>query len=164
MNRTVLIIGGTSGLGRSLAEIYCEENWTVGIIGRREDLLQDFQHKYPKNARICKLDIGTEMVSEKITAFIHQLGKVDLFIFTASIIHFNADLELVKEMKTLSVNIIGFTRVMNVAYDHCKKNNYGQIAVVTSIAQVRGNKIAPAYNASKAYQSNYTEDIRVKLK
>ena len=46
----------------------------------------------------------------------------------------------------------------------CKKNNYGQIAVVTSIAQVRGNKIAPAYNASKAYQSNYTEGLRVKLK
>lgn len=164
MNRKILIIGGTSGLGRKLAELYCLDNCLVGIVGRREALLHDFQKLYPQNTRICHADISSGEADKRIAAFIDELGGFDIFIFTASVIHFNDTLDLKKELDTLGTNINGFTRTVNTAYNYCKKNNKGQIVIVTSVAASRGNKTAPAYNASKAFQSKYTEGIRLKIR
>ena len=164
MKRKILIVGGTSGLGRKLAGLYCKEDCMVGIVGRRENLLKDFQKEYPGNSKICHADISKEDAGNKIAAFIDELGGFDIFILTASVIHFNESLELKKELETIGINIHGFTQIINTAYHYCKKNNKGQIVIVTSVAASRGNKTAPAYNASKAYQSFYTEAIRLKIK
>ena len=164
MKRKILIVGGTSGLGRKMAEFYCKEDCIVGIVGRRELLLKDFQKQFPGNAKICQADISTEDAGERIATFIDELGGFDIFILTASVIHFNESLELNKEMDTININIKGFIQTINTAYHYCKKNNKGQIVIVTSVAASRGNKTAPAYNASKAFQSFYTEGIRLKMK
>jgi short-subunit dehydrogenase len=41
--RRAIIIGATSGIGRSLAEILVREGYLVGITGRREELLESIQ-------------------------------------------------------------------------------------------------------------------------
>ena len=41
MKRKVIIVGATSGLGRGIAETYISRGWTVGVAGRRENLLQE---------------------------------------------------------------------------------------------------------------------------
>jgi len=41
--RKAIIIGATSGIGKSLSEILLHEGYVVGITGRREELLQDLQ-------------------------------------------------------------------------------------------------------------------------
>jgi short-subunit dehydrogenase len=41
---------------------------------------------------------------------------------------------------------------------------YGQIACTSSIASIRGNSHAPAYSASKAFESNYMEGLYFKAK
>src|SRR5436189_3491001 len=164
MNKKILIIGGTSGLGRKLAELYCRDNCMVGVVGRRKELLYDIKKQCPEHAHICQADISREEADKIISAFIDELGGFDIFIFTASVIHFNETLEIKKELDTISTNIEGFTRMINLAYNYCKKNNKGQIVIVTSVAASRGNKTAPAYNASKAFQSHYTEGIRLKMR
>lgn len=164
MNRKILIIGGTSGLGRKLAELYCKENCLVGILGRRKALLQEFAKLYPNQAKICHADISSEDAEQRISDFIDEMGGFDIFICTASVIHFNNEMDLKTELDTLATNINGFTKSIQAAYKYCKKNNKGQIVIVTSVAAGRGNKTAPAYNASKAFQSSYTEGIRLKIK
>ena len=163
MKRNILIIGGTSGLGRKLAELYCKEDCLVGILGRRLALLQEFAELYPHQAKICHADISTQGAEQRINDFIDEMGGFDIFICTASVIHFNDELDLKTELDTLGTNINGFTKTINAAYNYCKKNNNGQIVIVTSVAASRGNKTAPAYNASKAFQSKYTEGIRLKI-
>jgi short-subunit dehydrogenase len=54
--------------------------------------------------------------------------------------------------------------VLNTAWHYFKEKGNGHIVAVTSIAAARGNKAAPAYNASKAFQSNYLEALRVMSK
>ena len=39
--KKIIIIGATSGIGRGLAEVYSQEDYLIGITGRRENLLEE---------------------------------------------------------------------------------------------------------------------------
>ena len=39
--KKIIIIGATSGIGRGLAEVYSQEDYLIGITGRRENILEE---------------------------------------------------------------------------------------------------------------------------
>lgn len=158
---TILIVGGTSGLGRKLAELYAAEGAIVGIVGRRKHLLEEISQS--TNIKTFQLDISTPECSNRISNIIQDLGGIDTLILAASIVEFNPALELEIEEKTLAVNVNGFAAVVNAGYHYFLQKEEGHLVTITSIAAARGNKTAPAYNASKAFQASYTEGIRLKL-
>ena len=43
----IIIIGGTSGIGRKMAEMYAAEGNIVGITGRRNELLEEIKNPIP---------------------------------------------------------------------------------------------------------------------
>ncbi len=50
----------------------------------------------------------------------------------------------------------------NVAFNYFEKKGSGHIVGISSIAALRGASDSPAYNASKAYMSNYLQGLRQK--
>lgn len=56
----------------------------------------------------------------------------------------------------------GFVAMVNVAFKYFVKRGVGHIVGISSIASLRGNGSAPAYNASKSFVSNYLEGLRQK--
>src|SRR5437667_10623984 len=164
MNKKILIVGGTSGLGRKLAELYIAEGFVVGIVGRRETLLHEIKQQFPDNLEILKADISESNAQEVLMNFINRMGGMDIFILTASIGEFNEELSLEKELNAVDTNVRAYITALNVAWHYFRQRGNGHIVAVTSIAAARGNKTAPAYNASKAFQSNYIEGLRIKSK
>ena len=49
-----------------------------------------------------------------------------------------------------------------IFYFKSVRQGYGQIALTSSIAALRGNSWAPSYSASKAFMSNYAEGLNIK--
>src|SRR4029077_8447639 len=49
-------------------------------------------------------------------------------------------------------------------FNYFEEQGYGQLATTSSVASARGNSYAPAYSASKAFQSIYFEGLYMKLK
>ena len=92
------------------------------------------------------------------------LKGIDIIIVAASIIRFNNDLQSEPEKETIAINVKGYTNVLNTAWQYFKEKGIGHIVGITSIAAARGNKIAPAYHASKSFQSIYLESLRIKAK
>jgi len=164
MNKKILIVGGTSGLGRKLAELYIAEGFVVGIVGRRETLLHEIKQQFPDNLEILKADISESNAQEVLMNFINRMGGMDIFILTASIGEFNEELSLEKELNAVDTNVRAYITALNVAWHYFRQRGNGHIVAVTSIAAARGNKTAPAYNASKAFQSNYIDGLRIKSK
>lgn len=162
MQKKILIIGSSSGLGQRLAELYAAENCRVGIVARREYLLKEIQQKFPDQISILKSDINDINISTEINNFIQSMNGIDICIITASVATFNSALDIAIETKTVETNVMGFIKVVNVIWHHFKEKGFGQIAGVTSIAAARGNKMVPAYHASKSFQSLYLESLRVK--
>lgn len=60
------------------------------------------------------------------------------------------------------LNVNAFTEIVNWTYNYFQNQGKGYLVGISSIAGIRGSGIAPAYNASKAYQINYLEGLRQK--
>jgi short-subunit dehydrogenase len=163
MQETILIVGGTSGLGRGLCELYCTLGSKVGVVGRRQALIDELEKQFPAQVTGFTYDISQNDCTKSITAFIQQLGGIDKLVLTASVVQANPAFNFTEEEQTLAVNVNGFAAVLNAGYHYFSKKGCGHIIAVTSIAAARATNKTLAYNASKAFQSLYTEGLRLKL-
>ena len=60
MNKKIIIIGATSGIGREVALVYIAQGWTVGVAGRREAELESLRAMAPKQVFTQVLDVTKE--------------------------------------------------------------------------------------------------------
>jgi short-subunit dehydrogenase len=163
--KKAIIIGATSGIGKSLAELLLREGYKVGITGRREELFQSIQAKERNRIVFEKMDVQDLSTLEPIcNELVSQLGGLDLLIISAGIGKENKNLNFDVENSVIKTNILGFTCISNWAVRHFKKQGYGHLVNISSIAGIRGNGLAPSYNATKAYQINYLEGLRINVK
>lgn len=95
-----------------------------------------------------------------LTGFIKKMGGVDLIVISAGTGELNYDLDWQLENEAIRTNVTGFAAIANVAYHHFVENGSGHLVGISSIAALRGGRVSPAYNASKAFVSNYMEGIR----
>jgi short-subunit dehydrogenase len=75
---------------------------------------------------------------------------------------FNHELDFEIEKRTIDTNVTGFTCVADWAFNYFKHQGKGHLVGISSVAGLRGSSIAPAYNATKAFQINYLEGLRQK--
>jgi len=156
-----IIIGGTSGIGRGLAEILIEKDWTVAITGRRTDLLNEIKGNSKNRILIQEHDI-TEINNsdDKMESLFRQLKVVDLVIVSSGVSELNQELNWEIENKVIKTNVNGIAKVYEFMFSKLKKQGHGHLVGISSIASLRGNRYCPSYSASKAFQANYLEALR----
>lgn len=163
--KKAIVFGATSGLGWSLTELLIKNNYKVAITGRRKNKLEELQSKYSKNIIIKQNDIQeVDEVEEILHEIVNEFGEIDLIIQSSGVGYVNPKLEWSKENETMLTNVIGVTKLYDLAYNLFKKQGFGHLVGISSIASIRGNRAAPAYFASKAYQKAYLESLHLKTK
>lgn len=161
--RKVIIVGATSGIGRGLAELYVSQGYLVGIIGRRENLLKELYCQNQKQYFYRVGDVYERSIIYLLDSIYKELGGLDLLIISAGSGELNTQLDYHLEESSINTNIVGFTNVVDWGYRIFETQKRGHLVVISSIAGIRGSGVAPAYNASKAYQMNYLEGLRQKV-
>lgn len=160
-----IIIGASSGIGRELANILSKEKYTLGLMARRNKLLLELQSDLATKSYVKNIDISKQDdARSKLTELIDEMNGVDLIIITSGIGNLNNELNWNKEKETIDVNVTAVTAMINISIKHFIQKKHGQLVVISSIGCLRGDREAPAYNASKAYISNYIDGIRSKVK
>ncbi|MDY3852512.1 MAG: SDR family NAD(P)-dependent oxidoreductase, partial [Prevotella sp.] len=154
-----IIIGATSGIGKEVTIQLLKKGWTLGIAGRRAELLKEVESMFPQQVFTATLDVTHPEAMEILQRMADQLQGVDLYFHASGIGKQNVDLELEIEENTAQTNVVGFTRMVDAAFQLMKKQGYGHIAVISSIAGTKGLGPAPSYSASKAYQSTYIQAL-----
>lgn len=162
--KKAIIIGATSGIGRELALLFSSQNYEIGLIGRRTKLLEELSELIETKTYPLTLDINnTNQSIPSLEKLIQTMGGVDVIIITAGTGYLNNNLDWKYEHKTIETNVKGFTAMTNVSMKQFIKQEYGHLVGISSIASIRGSDTTPAYNASKAYISNYLEGLRIKV-
>lgn len=160
--KKAIIVGATSGIGNELAKILAKNGYNVGITGRRKTELQELQKNDPESYEISSFDCTIESNAEKLSQLTEKIGGLDLLILSSGTGDLNEGLDFEIEHKTNLLNINAFTEIVDWAINYFEKQKKGHLVAISSIAGIRGGRIAPAYNASKAYQINYLEGLRQK--
>ncbi|MBQ6681504.1 MAG: SDR family NAD(P)-dependent oxidoreductase [Prevotella sp.] len=159
----ILIIGATSGIGKTLFERYVTEGNRLGIVGRRTHLLDELRQEHPDTTVTATADITKQDETERaIDALRAELKHIDLAIVCSGTGDINATLDYTVERPTIDTNITGWTFVIDMLYHIFEQQGHGHLVAITSAGGLRGEPMAPAYSASKAYQINYMEALRKK--
>jgi len=163
--KNAVIFGATSGIGKELAKLLVADNYRVVITGRREKLLQEIKSSSPMNYIVKVHDVNDLNSSETLFQELqNELKTIDLVIYSSGVGNPNYKLEWELEIPTLQTNIISATKIYGLAYSFFRKQGFGHLVGISSIASIRGNRHVPAYFASKAFQANYFESLWMKGK
>ena len=159
MNKKVIIIGATSGIGREVALIYIAQGWKVGIAGRRASELETLRAMAPDHVFTQVIDVTKSDAQEHLHSLIDKVGGMDLFLLSSGIGKQNYTLQTEIELTTAATNVEGFIRMTNAAYHYFEKQGYGHLAVISSIAGTKGLGAAAAYSATKGFQHIYMDAL-----
>lgn len=164
MTNRAIIVGATSGIGRELALILADNGYKVGAIGRREDKLQELvSSREGQIFAYCADIIDVDKTRATIKSLISDLGGLDLIVISSGRGEINKGLDFEIERNTINVNVVGFTAVVDFAYNYFAPQGQGHIVGITSVMGLRGSCAAPAYSATKAYQVNYLESLQQRV-
>ncbi len=164
MTKKAIIIGATSGIGKELAKIFSQNDYIVGLAGRRTHLLDELKNELPNNSFPKHIDISkTDKAIKQLEDLIAEMEGVDIIVISSGVGYVNKDLQWSQEKETINVNVSGFSAMANVAIHYFLSKGSGHLVGISSIAALRGDGDAPAYNASKAFVSNYMEGLRKKV-
>ena len=159
----IIILGATSGIGRALFEKYAADCNCIGIVGRRTHLLDELRQEHPDMTVTAMADITKQDETARAIDALHsELKNIDLAIVCSGTGDINASLDYAVERPTIDTNVIGWTFVVDTLYNIFEQQGHGHLVAITSAGGLRGEPMAPAYSASKAYQINYMEALRKK--
>lgn len=154
--KTVIITGGTSGIGRATAFHFSKNGYNVVVTSRNADkealVLKDFNNE-GADVTFYELDVTKEeQVKEVIQKTIAKFGKLDSIVNNSGISLGNAILgetesDELKQM--LDTNVMGVYYGMKHAINSMLKTGGGTIVNLASIAGINGLYATALYNASK---------------
>ncbi|MCB9201996.1 MAG: SDR family NAD(P)-dependent oxidoreductase [Flavobacteriales bacterium] len=162
MGGKAIIIGASSGIGLEITNLLIKENYSLGLIDINEQKLGELKEKSSNHIEIQKVDCTKLNNAVIIKELITKIGGLDLLILSAGIGNLNKNIGHTIENKANFMNVLAFTEIIDSTYRYFEKRNKGHLVAITSVAGLRGNRIAPAYHAAKAYQINYLEGLRQK--
>lgn len=166
-NNTVLISGGSAGIGFEIAKLLSEKGNKVIITGRDQDRLDKAVAKL-KNVTAINFDVSkkenVEDFVKKITAdfpelnvVINNAGRAILYKLTDE--NVNAFEKAEDEMLT---NYLSIIRLNEKLLPHLKKQKEAAIVNVSSVVAFVPGQLA-TYSASKAALHSYTQSLRLEL-
>lgn len=163
--KKAIIIGATSGIGRDLAKVMSENNVIVGLTGRRLEKLESLQTELPGDSFIMQMDVArVEEAVDTLNTLIERMEGVDTIVINAGVGGANHDYLLSKELYLIDINVRGFVAMANAAVHYFAETGQGHVVGISSVASLLPNPRNSAYNASKAFISNYMTGLTMKIR
>ena len=156
-NKSVVVTGASSGMGRQIALDFAKEGATVIAVARRKERLDALAEEAKELAgKILPYvgDVTSQEVNEGMIDYaVKECGRLDVLVNNAGIMdEFVPVGEMSNELwkKVMTVNLDGPVYAMRKAVQvMCEQENGGSIVNVASIGGIRGCRAGAAYTASK---------------
>ncbi|MEY4217403.1 MAG: hypothetical protein RLZZ68_1859, partial [Bacteroidota bacterium] len=130
-DKTVLIMGASSGIGAGLASYYLGSGVKVIACARRAEQISI---NLPK-ADVFPLDVNDfEQLEDTLNEIARSTDRIDLIINCIGIGELNPSLDSSLDSSMIETNVKSFTLLSNWAYNLFKKQGHGHYAAISSIA------------------------------
>jgi len=150
-NKTAIITGGGSGIGRAIAERFAAEGAFVHILDLNAEVAQSVVAAIEADNGRAKAHACDVADQADVDAIVRNIGKVDVLVNNAGIAHVG-NLENCPESdfdRVFRVNVKGAYNVLHAVVPVMKTNKGGAILNLASIAALVGLPDRFAYSMSK---------------
>lgn len=167
-DKVVVITGGSSGIGKALAETFGRQGSRILITGRNvQEMNNTVEELKAKGIAIAgfRADVSVEednrrMAEEALTLY----GRIDILINNAGIsmraLFSEVDLDVVR--KVMDINFYGVLYATRYCLPEITRNK-GSVVGISSIAGFRGLPGRTGYSASKFALNGFLEVLRTEL-
>lgn len=161
----VLITGASSGIGKDMARILDKKGYSLILVARRKDKLENIKNELKNVQKIICLDLSLEescfelyrkLENENIDILINNAGFGDCGEFYKT--------DLIKELAIIETNIKAVHILTKLFLQNFKKKNKGWILNVASFAGFVPGPYMACYYASKSYVLSISEAINEELR
>ncbi|MDF3838077.1 SDR family NAD(P)-dependent oxidoreductase [Cupriavidus basilensis] len=165
--RNIVITGASAGIGQALATAYAAPGVTLGLVGRNAGRLEAC-------VRQCR-QAGAEVISAELDVrdpiamadWLHAFDDnhpIDLLIANAGVASTLSSArdweDLARTREVFDTNFYGAMHTVLPIIGRMRARRHGQVALISSLAAIRGMAISPAYCASKSAIKAYGESVR----
>jgi uncharacterized oxidoreductase len=131
---TIFITGGTSGIGRGLAEAFYERGNEVIICGRREERLAEMRRRFPRMGCLVLDVTRAESIRSFVQRLISEYPSLNCVINNAGVqmrVSFSVDGELDDEglRAEINTNLLGPMRIAAAVLPHLVRLGEGKSPV-----------------------------------
>ncbi|SRR5258706_8256658 len=164
---TILITGGSAGIGLEIASLFSENDNHVIIVGRNKERLENAAPRL-KNVTAIACDVSNEEeVDNLVTRVNNQFPNLNVLINNAGrAILYNLSEEGVnafdKSADEMLTNYLSVIRLTEKLLPQLKRQDEAAIVNVSSIVALVPSRVA-TYSASKAALHSYTQSLRINL-
>lgn len=149
--KSVLVTGGSSGIGRAIASAFARAGAQVIAAGLR------LENGEPLPADFTELDVTD---GDAVNRLVSRIPTLDFAVNAAGIISRDKEFELDTFIRVIDVNLTGAMRVSMAAYPKLKQSR-GAIVNIASMLTFFGGPRVPAYSASKGGIAQLTRSLAV---
>ena len=167
-NRVAIVTVGAQGFGLAITERFIQSGAKVIIWDIDEDEAKKALDKVKsENLTYQIIDVSNfEKIKQQLENVENSHGKIDIFINNAGLAGMNTtvvDYPIEEWNKVINLNLNAVFYCCKAVVPLMKKNNYGRIVNIASIAGKEGNPNASAYSTSKAGVIGLTKSLGKEL-
>ncbi len=165
--KSAVVIGGTSGIGRALAQGLANAGADVAPSSRRQDQVDEtaaeIESLGKRSLRIASDVADRSSIEALLAGAIAQFGKVDILINCAGKTKRGATIDFPEETwdDILGTNLTGTLRGCQVFGRHMLERGYGRIINIASLSTFVALYEVAAYAASKAAVASLTKSLAI---
>ncbi len=164
MNKTVLITGTSSGLGRATAKLFHAKGWNVIATMRTPD--QDAELTKLERTLVTRLDVqDIESIQLAVEAGLAKFGRIDALVNNAGYGAYGP-LEATppeKIRRQFDVNVLGLLATTQAVLPHFRGNRSGIIVNVSSIGGRMALPLGTLYHGTKFAVEGLSEALHYEL-
>lgn len=150
-----------------MARHYATKGATLGLVARREEMLERLAEELNVPCAIYPLDVrDAKALQLAAQDFIARFGVPDIVIGNAGVsrgtlTEHAEDTEAFKAV--MDINVLGLMHTFQPFIQAMRTHGGGQLVGIASVAGIRGLPGAGAYSASKAAAISYLESLRIEM-
>jgi NAD(P)-dependent dehydrogenase (short-subunit alcohol dehydrogenase family) len=152
--RSVVVTGGTTGIGRALADGFRVAGATVVVTGTRDR--DDYDDAF-EGLTVLRLDLADPDGAARLAA---AVGTCDVLVNNAAMLHRDpSELTVDGFARTIEVNLTGTFRVCEALYPLLRRSGDGAVVNFASMLALFGSPRVPAYASSKGALISLTKSL-----
>lgn len=161
---SILITGASAGIGRAVAEMFLAEGWTVGLLARRKEVLDEVAAGQ-ENAHVLVADVSdADAVDAAFKKFAAKAGRLDVLFNNAGLFTPAAPIDEVSIedwTRAVSVNLTGMFLCARAAFAQMRRQSPqgGRIINNGSISAHAPREGAVTYTVTKHAITGLTRQL-----